>query len=229
MPGIVTWHKTSEHMCPNCTPHNGSTVTLKLVPSLSSILQPSFHKLCLSGFVSRTSKLKVSVNRVHKVPNTLTIVLTQENLKRWLFNRIWNKTVSLFCFNLLSESTYLRGECRNLGYKLLIGRWLSLQRTRHFVHKQTKHSGRRNRMTPKTTCKLLLINKGQRLTDRPKNIVYNYLLLFSLVCSPYNILYVHTSDQCKSNGSNLPSNQHKPYFRCAVAPTKYYTDVVHAA
>ena len=34
-------------------------------------------------------------------------------------------------------------------------------------------------MTPKTICKLLLINEGQRLTDRPKSIVQNYLLLFS--------------------------------------------------
>ena len=42
-PGIVTWHKISQHMCPNCTPCNGSTVTLRLVPSLSSILQPGFH------------------------------------------------------------------------------------------------------------------------------------------------------------------------------------------
>ena len=82
-PGIVTWHKISEHMCPICTLHNGSSVTLRLVPSPSSILQPSFHKLCLSGFVSHTSKLKVSVSRVHKFPNTLTIVLTQENLRRW--------------------------------------------------------------------------------------------------------------------------------------------------
>ena len=137
--------------------------------------------------------------------------------------------MSLFCFNLLGESTYLRGEHRNLGYKLLIGRWLSLQRTRHFVHKQTKLSGRRNRMTPETTCKLSLINEGQCLTDRPKSIVHNYLLLFSLVCSPYNILYVHTSAQRKSNGSNLTSNQHNPYFRCAVAPPKYHTAVVHAA
>ena len=70
-------------MCPICTPHNGNTVTLRLVPSPSIILQPSFHKLCLSGFVSHNSKLKVSVNRVHKVPNTLTIVFTQENLRRW--------------------------------------------------------------------------------------------------------------------------------------------------
>ena len=82
-PDIVTWQKISEHMCPNCAPHNGSTVTLRLVPSLSSILQPGFHKLCLSCFVSHTSKLEVSVNRIHKVPNTLTIVLTQENLRRW--------------------------------------------------------------------------------------------------------------------------------------------------
>ena len=82
-PGIVTWHKISEHMCPNCAPSNGSTVTLGLVPSPSSILQPGFHKLRLGGFVSHTSKLKVSVNRIHKVPNTLTIVLTQENLRRW--------------------------------------------------------------------------------------------------------------------------------------------------
>ena len=136
--------------------------------------------------------------------------------------------MSLFCFNLLSESTYHRGEYRNLGYKLLIGRWLSLQRTRHFLHKQTKLSGRRNRLAPETTCKLSLINEGQRLTDRPKSIVHNYLLLFSLVCSPYNILHVHTSAQRKSNESNLSSNQHNPYFRCAVAPSKYHTAVVHA-
>ena len=66
IPGIVTWHKISEHMCPNYTPCNSSTVNLRLVPSLSSILQPGFHKLRLSGFVSHTSKLKVSVSRVHK-------------------------------------------------------------------------------------------------------------------------------------------------------------------
>ena len=82
-PGIVAWHKISEHMCPNCAPHNGSALTLRLVPSLSSVLQSGFYKLRLSGFVSHTSKLKVSVNRFHKVPNTLTIVLTQENLGRW--------------------------------------------------------------------------------------------------------------------------------------------------
>ena len=70
-------------MCPNCTPHNSSIVTLGLVPNLSSILQPSFQKLRLSGFVSHTGKLKVSVNQIQKVPNTLTIVLTQENLRRW--------------------------------------------------------------------------------------------------------------------------------------------------
>ena len=137
--------------------------------------------------------------------------------------------MSLFCLNFLGELTYLRGEHRNLGYKLLIGRWPSLQRTRHFVHKQTKLSGRRNRMAPKTTCKLLLINEGQHLTDRPKSIVQNYLLLFSLVCSPFNILYVHTSAPRKSSGSNLTSNQHSPYCRCAIAPTKYHTAVVHAA
>ena len=229
IPGIVTWHKISEHICPNCTPHSGSTVTLRLVPSLSSILQCGFHKVRLGGFVSHTSMLKISLNRVHKVPNTLTIVLTQENLRRWQFNCIWNKTVSLFCFNLLGELTYLRGEHRNLGYELLIGRWLSLQRTRHFAHKQTKLSGRRNRTTPETTCKLLLINEGQLSTDRPKSIVHNYLLLFSLDCSLSNILCVYTSAQHKSNGSNLTSNQHKPYFRCAVAPPKYHTAVVHAA
>ena len=76
---------------------------------------------------------------------------------------------------------------------------------------------------------LSLINEGQHLTDRPKNIAHNYLLLFSLVCSPSNILYVHTSALCKSNGSNLTSNQHNPYFRCTVAPPKYHTAVVHAA
>ena len=136
--------------------------------------------------------------------------------------------MSFFCFNLLGELTYLRGEHRNLGYKLFTGRWLSLQRTRHFVHKQTKLSGRRNRMTPETTCKLSLINEGQCLTDRPKSIVHNYLLLFSLVCYPYNVLYVHTSAQHKSNGSNLTSNHHNPYFRCAIAPPKFYKAVVHA-
>ena len=35
-------------------------------------------------------------------------------------------------------------------------------------------------------CKLSLIKEGQRLTDRPKSIVHNYLLLFSLLCSPSN-------------------------------------------
>ena len=69
-PGIVTWYKISKHIYPNCTPRNSSTVTIRLVPSSSSILQPSFHKLRLSGFVSHTSKLKVSVNQIHKVPNT---------------------------------------------------------------------------------------------------------------------------------------------------------------
>ena len=128
--------------------------------------------------------------------------------------------MSLFCFNLLGESTYLRGEHRNLGYKLLIGRWLSLQRTRHFAHKQTKLSGRRKRTTPETTCKLSLINEGQHLTDRPKSIVHNYLLLFSLVCSPSNILYVYTSALCKSNGSNLTSNQHNPYFQVRHSSTQ---------
>ena len=84
MPGIVIWHKVSEHMCPNCAPRNGSiTVTLGLVPSPSSILQPGFHKFRLGGFVSHTSELKVSINQMHKVPNTLTIVLTQETLRRW--------------------------------------------------------------------------------------------------------------------------------------------------
>ena len=82
-PGIATWHKISEHMCLNCAPSNGSTVSLGLVPSLSSILQPGYHKLCLGGFISHTGKLKVSVNRIHRVPNTLTIVLTQENPRRW--------------------------------------------------------------------------------------------------------------------------------------------------
>ena len=137
--------------------------------------------------------------------------------------------MSLFCFNLLGELTYLRGERRNLGYELLIGRWLSLQRTRRFAHKQTKLSGRRNRTLPETTCKLSLINEGQHLTDRPKNIAHNYLLLFSLICSPSNVLYVHTSPPCKSNGCNLTSNQYNPYFRCIIAPPKYHTAVVHAA
>ena len=137
--------------------------------------------------------------------------------------------MSFFCFNLLGESTYLKGEHRNLGYKLLIGRWLSLQKTRHFAHKQTKLSGRRNRMAPETTCKLSLINEGHCLTDRPKSIVHNYLLLFALVCSPSNVLYVHTSAPCKNNGSNLISNQYNPYFRCAIAPPKYHTAVVYAA
>ena len=82
-------------------------------------------------------------------------------------------------------------------------------------------------MAPETTCKLSLINEGQRLTDRLKQIVHNYLLLFSLVCFTYNILYVHTSAQHKSNRSNLTSNQHNPYFRCAIAPPKYHTAVVH--
>ena len=82
--------------------------------------------------------------------------------------------------------------------------------------------------TPETTCKLSLINEGQCLTDRPKSIVHNYLLLFSLVCSPSNVLYVHTSALHKSNGSNLTSNQHNPYFRCAIAPPKYHTAAVHA-
>ena len=136
--------------------------------------------------------------------------------------------MSLFCFNLLSESTYLRGECINLGYELLIGRWLSLQRTRYFAQKQTKLSGRRNIMAPETTWKLSLINEGQHLTDRPKSIVHNYLILFSLLCSPSNILYVHTSAPCKSNRSNLTNNQYNLYFRCAVAPPKYHTAVVHA-
>ena len=82
-PGIVTWHKISKHICLNCTPHNGSIITLRLVPSSSSILQSGFHKLHLSGFISHTSKLKKSVNRFYKVPKTLTIMLTQENLRRW--------------------------------------------------------------------------------------------------------------------------------------------------
>ena len=81
-PGIVTWHKISEYICPNCDPSYGSTITLGLVPSLSSILHPGFYKLCLSGFVSHTSKLKVSVNGIHKVLYTLTVVLTQDNLRR---------------------------------------------------------------------------------------------------------------------------------------------------
>ena len=114
--------------------------------------------------------------------------------------------MSLFWFNLLGELTYLRGEHRNLGYELLIGRLLSLQRTRYFAHKQTKLSGRRKRIAPKTICKLSLVDKGQRLIDRPKSIVHNYLLLFSLVCSPSNVLYIHTSAPLKSNGSNLTSN-----------------------
>ena len=149
MPGIVTWHKISGHICPNCAPSNGSTITLGLVPGPSSILQSGFHKLRLGGFVSHTSGLKVSVNRIYKVPNIFIIMLTQENLRRWLFKHIWNKTVSFFCFNLLGESTYLRGECRNLGYELIIGRWLSLQRTRHFAHKQAKLPGRRKEQLPK--------------------------------------------------------------------------------
>ena len=136
--------------------------------------------------------------------------------------------MSVFCFNLLGESTYLRGECRKLGYKLFIGRWLSLQRARHFAHKQINKTLRQEE--GKTPClKLSLINEGQHLTDRPKTIVHNYLLLFSLVCSPSNILYIYTSAPCKSNGSNLSSNQHNPYFRCAVVPPKYHTAVVHAA
>ena len=77
-------------------------------------------------------------------------------------------------------------------------------------------------------CKMSLVGEGQHLTDRPKSIAHNYQILFSLVCSPSNILYVHTSALCKSNGSNLTSNQHNPYFRCAVAPPKYHTAVVHA-
>ena len=83
-------------------------------------------------------------------------------------------------------------------------------------------------MAPKTTCKLSLVGEGQHLTDRLKSIAQNYLLLFYLVCSPSNILYVHTSALCKSYGSNLTSNQHNPYFRCIIAPPKYYTAVVHA-
>ena len=83
MPSIVTWHKISHHMCPNCTLGNSITVTLRLVPSLSSILQPAFYKLRLSGFVSHTNKLKVSVKQVQKFPNILTIMLTQKNLRRW--------------------------------------------------------------------------------------------------------------------------------------------------
>ena len=101
-----------------------------------------------------------------------------------------------------------------------MGRWLSLQRTRHFAHKQAKLSGRRKRMAPKTTCKLSLINEHQHLTDRPKNIAYNYLLLFSLVFSPSFILYVYTSAPRKNNGSNLTSNQYNPYLRCAAAPSQ---------
>ena len=84
-------------------------------------------------------------------------------------------------------------------------------------------------MPPKTTCKFSLINEGQCLTDRPKIIVHSYLLLFSLVWSPSNVLYIHTSAPRKSNGSNLTNNQYNPYFRCAIAPPKYYTAVVHAA
>ena len=84
-------------------------------------------------------------------------------------------------------------------------------------------------MAYKTTCKLSLINEGKCLTDRPKNIAHNYLLLFSLVFSPSNVLYVYTSAPHKSNRSNLTSNQHNPYFRCAIAPPKYHTAVVHAA
>ena len=76
--------------------------------------------------------------------------------------------------------------------------------------------------------KLSRIGEGQRLTDRPKNIAHNYLLLFSLVYSPSNILHVHTSAPRKSNKSNLTSNQHNPYFRYAVALPKYHTAVVHA-
>ena len=136
--------------------------------------------------------------------------------------------MSLFCFNLLGESTYLRGEHKNLGYELFIGRWLSLQRTKYFAHKQTKLIGSRNKITPETTCKLSLINKGQCLIDRPKNIAHNYLLLFSLVCSPSTILYVYTSASHKSNRSNLTINQYNPYFRCTVAPPEYHTAVVHA-
>ena len=44
MPGIVTGHKISDNMCSNCTPHNGSTVALRLVPSLGNILQLVFTK-----------------------------------------------------------------------------------------------------------------------------------------------------------------------------------------
>ena len=51
-------------------------------------------------------------------------------------------------------------------------------------------------MAPETTCKLSLINEGQYLTDRPKSIVQNYLLLFSLVYSPSNVLYVYISAPC---------------------------------
>ena len=80
----------------------------------------------------------------------------------------------------------------------------------------------------KQNCKLSLKGEGQHFTDRPKSIAYNYLLLFSLVCSPSNVLYVYTSAPCKSNGSNLTSNRHNPYFRCAVAPPKYHTAVVYA-
>ena len=61
-------------------------------------------------------------------------------------------------------------------------------------------------MRPETTCKLSLINEGQCLTDRPKNIAHNYLLLFSLVFSPSNILYIYASALHKSKRSNLTTN-----------------------
>ena len=96
-----------------------------------------------------------------------------------------------------------------------------------FCTKTNKTFRQEERTTPETTCKLSLKDEGQRLTDRLKSIVHNYLLLFSLVFSPSNILYIHTSAPRKSNGSNLTSNQHDPYFRCAVAPPKYHTAVVH--
>ena len=82
-------------------------------------------------------------------------------------------------------------------------------------------------MVSYNNSKLSLVGKGQCLTDRLKSIAHNYLLLFSLVCSSSNILYVYTSALHKSNGSNLTSNQHNYYFSCTVAPPKYHTAVVH--
>ena len=49
-PGIVTWHKISEHMCPNCAPSNSSTVTLGLVPSPSSIFATWFSQITPEWF-----------------------------------------------------------------------------------------------------------------------------------------------------------------------------------